>query len=159
VTEEIRGAGIVRSLWGLGGTGHQLATHFLGRDLDGNAIGHLGEGAETDRRHGQNGRAGRDHPAHADARLEHALNDNVFAENVRNRIAVFRLSETAQPHDLLVACGRPDGQARRGANQKSNNSQYDLFAHTTSQATFRAGFMMAGLVREIKSLKRARHKL
>ena len=84
MAEEFGGTGIVRRLGIFGLAGHQLAAVFLVRDLDGDAVGHLGEGFETNRGNRKNHRACRLQPAHPDLRLEHALNRDVLAEYVRD---------------------------------------------------------------------------
>ncbi|HEY1876558.1 MAG TPA: hypothetical protein VGG66_03775, partial [Rhizomicrobium sp.] len=131
MTEKVSGTGIVRFLGRIGGAGHQFAPELFARDLNRDAVGHLGEGFISGLRHRQDRATRRDQTAHTDSWLEHALNGDVLAENIRDRIAIFLLGEATQPHHFTAACGPRRQTSRSRAGQNRDNSKYSFCSHTT----------------------------
>jgi hypothetical protein len=91
---------------------------FFGGDLRGNVIGHLAEGLETHRRHGQGGSRDGCQTVRPDGGFKRAANLDLLAENIGDGVAVFLLGETAEAH-RVGTIGRRRSHGNRSANRQN----------------------------------------
>ena len=89
MAEESRGAAVIRALGRFGGARDQFAAKFIASDLDGDPVSHFRKRIEADGCHRQNRSAGRKKSIHSYLRFERALDDDILAKNICDRVAIF----------------------------------------------------------------------